>query len=160
MSRFTLDSATEFLFGNCVESLSAGLPYPHNAAYIPSIQRTAKGDAANEFAGAFLKAQEVISVRERSGWVWPLFEIASDKSYEPMQIVNAYIEPIVKEALRKKRESPVQEKGIDTDSEHDTLLDHLVNVTDDPVVLKDEMYDPCLHYRPYYNLIPLLVSTL
>ena len=27
--RFTMDSATEFLFGNCVHSLAAGLPWPH-----------------------------------------------------------------------------------------------------------------------------------
>ena len=50
MSRFTLDSATEFLFGNCVESLSAGLPYPRNAAYVPIVPRTAKGDAADLLA--------------------------------------------------------------------------------------------------------------
>ncbi|PPQ87105.1 hypothetical protein CVT26_011934 [Gymnopilus dilepis] len=31
MSRFTLDLAAEFLFGHDGESLSAGLPYPHNA---------------------------------------------------------------------------------------------------------------------------------
>ena len=138
MSRFTLDSATEFLFGNCVESLSAGLPYPRNAAYVPIVPRTAKGDAADQFAHAFLSAQEAISIRERSGWVWPLFEITADKSYQPMQVVNAYIEPIVREALRKKQQASPQEKGV-VDSDDGTLLDHLVNVTDDPVVLKDEM---------------------
>ncbi|KIM37776.1 hypothetical protein M413DRAFT_448289 [Hebeloma cylindrosporum] len=137
MSRFTLDAATEFLFGNCVESLSAGLPYPYNATYVPPIKRTAKGDAANAFAHAFLEAQEVISVRERYGWVWPLAEIFKDKSYEPMKIVNSYIEPIVKEALEKKRNLPIREKGKEP-SDGETLLDSLVRVTDDPVVLKDE----------------------
>ncbi|KAF9481093.1 cytochrome P450 [Pholiota conissans] len=138
MSRFTLDAATEFLFGNCVESLSAGLPYPHNAPYIPLVRRTPKGDAANAFARAFLESQEIISFRERSGWVWPLGEITRDKTYAPMQVVNSYIEPIVKEALRKKRQSPkAMEAAIEADDA--TLLDHLVNVTDDPVVLKDEI---------------------
>ena len=137
MSRFTLDAATEFLFGNCVESLSAGIPYPYNATYLPPVKRTAKGDAANAFAHAFLEAQEVISVRERYGWVWPLAEIFKDKSYEPMKIVNSYIEPIVKEALEKKRNSPIKEKG-EEPSDEETLLDSLVRVTDDPVVLKDE----------------------
>lgn len=138
MSRFTLDAATEFLFGNCVESLSAGLPYPHNAVHLPPIKQTAKGDAANAFAHAFREALEVISVRERYGWVWPLAEIFKDKSYEPMKIVNSYIEPIVKEALEKKRHSPIKEKG-EEPSDEETLLDSLVRVTDDPVVLKDEM---------------------
>ncbi|KAJ3507902.1 hypothetical protein NLJ89_g6044 [Agrocybe chaxingu] len=137
MSRFTLDSATEFLFGNCVESLSAGLPYPHNAAYPPPLPRTARGDAANAFATAFLEAQAIISIRERYGWVWPLAEIFKDKSAEPMRIVNSYIEPIVKEALAKKRAPSEQEKLEENDNA--TLLDHLVRVTDDPVVLKDEI---------------------
>jgi hypothetical protein len=137
MSRFTLDAATEFLFGNCVESLSAGLPYPHNATNPPPIPRTAKGDAANAFAQAFLKAQEVISMRERYGWVWPFTEIFKDKSYEPMKIVNSYIEPIVKEALTKKQNSDVNEKG-DEASDEETLLDSLARVTDDPILLKDE----------------------
>ncbi len=105
---------------------------------MPIVQRTAKGDAADQFAHAFLSAQEVISIRERSGWVWPLFEITADKSYQPMQVVNAYIEPIVREALRKKRQASSEEKAV-ADSDDGTLLDHLVNVTDDPVVLKDEM---------------------
>jgi hypothetical protein len=138
MSRFTLDAATEFLFGNCVESLSAGLPYPRNAPYVPLVRRTPKGDAANAFAQAFLESQEIISVRERSGWVWPLGEIMRDKTHAPMQIVNSYIEPIVEEALRKKRQSP-KAAGAAIEADDATLLDHLVDVTDDPVVLKDEM---------------------
>jgi len=130
MSRFTLDSATEFLFGHCVESLSAGLPYPHNSTYAPFIPRTTRDDAANEFASAFLEAQETISVRERYGWVWPFMETFKDKSSEPMKVVNAYIEPIVKEALEKKRSLPPKEKGEISEATDDgTLLDHLVQVT-------------------------------
>ena len=49
MSSLALDVATEFLFGNCVEGLSAGLPYPHNAAYFLPIKRTVKGDAETSF---------------------------------------------------------------------------------------------------------------
>ncbi|KAF4623248.1 hypothetical protein D9613_002331 [Agrocybe pediades] len=137
MSRFTLDSATEFLFGRSVESLSAGLPYPPNASHVPQIRHTARGDAANEFATAFLQAQIVISMRERYGWAWPLAEMFKDESYQPMQVVNAYIEPIVKEALIRKKSLPPKEKG--SEEEYETLLDHLVSVTDDPTVLKDEI---------------------
>lgn len=129
MSRFTLDAATEFLFGNSVESLTAGLPYPDNATNIPTIVRTIQGDAANAFATAFLEAQNVISVRERFGWVWPLAEISKDKSYQPMQVVNAYIEPIVKDALARKRNLPAEEK-VSGNGEYETLLDNLVSVTD------------------------------
>ena len=31
IARFTLDAATEFLFGHCVDSLSGDLPFPHSA---------------------------------------------------------------------------------------------------------------------------------
>ena len=80
MSRFTLDSATEFLFWpHCIESLSAGLPYPHNATYTPIISPSSRGDAANEFARAFLQAQETIS--QRANWMG----VASDGDIQRQQ---------------------------------------------------------------------------
>lgn len=128
MSRFTLDSATEFLFGHNVQSLSAGLPYPHNAPYVTET-RTPEGDAANAFARAFAEAQEVISRRERYGWVWPLMEMWKDQCYEPMQVVNSYIEPIVKEALAKKQKGMITQEKTGEGADDETLLDHLVRVT-------------------------------
>ncbi|KAF8631756.1 hypothetical protein AX15_002212 [Amanita polypyramis BW_CC] len=143
MSRFTLDTATEFLFGSCVHSLSAGLPYPHNV--IPpsaSFGNTHHTISANAFATAFLEAQQMSSARERYGWIWPLFEIFEDKTRKPMEIVDGYIEPIIKEALAKKRAEKPTEKGVQEMDEHpregETLLDHFVRVTEDPKVLKDE----------------------
>jgi cytochrome P450 len=120
-----------------VQTLSAGLPYPHNAVYV-NVKRTPEGDAANAFAHAFLQAQEVIAIRERYGWVWPLAEMFKDETYEPMQVVNAYIEPIVKDALAKKQTSSSQGKG-EENLDEETLLGHLVRVTNDPIVLKDEI---------------------
>ena len=51
--RFTLDTATEFLFGRDVKSLSAELPYPstHKAHTRPT-------HPSDEFAIAFSRAQE------------------------------------------------------------------------------------------------------
>ncbi|KAF8883906.1 CYP63 cytochrome P450 monooxygenase-like protein [Gymnopilus junonius] len=144
MSRFTLDSATSFLFGNNVQSLSADLPYPHSATSYTSLnpRHTPQGDAANAFAHAFLEAQEVISLREKYGWPWwPFMEMWRDKIQKPMQVVNDYIQPIVQEALAKKRVDvhvDGQEK-VEGGEGSETLLDHLVGVTSDPVVLKDEI---------------------
>ncbi|OAX37328.1 cytochrome P450, partial [Rhizopogon vinicolor AM-OR11-026] len=101
MSRFTLDSASEFLFGNCVHSLSAGLNYPYNIA--PAEAPTGKAKAAEDFARAFAQAQSIISRRPLKGWTWPLFEIFKDDTKEPMQIVNSFIDPILKEAIAKKQ---------------------------------------------------------
>jgi hypothetical protein len=132
MGRFTLDSASEFLFGTCVHSLSAGLPYPHNASYIPPEFKSAGSDRANAFARAFLASQEVISSRERYGWIWPLTEIMEDKTKKPMKIVNAYLAPIIQEAIAKKEAAPKQEeneKGERVVDDGETLIDHLVNLT-------------------------------
>ncbi|KAG9217633.1 hypothetical protein CCMSSC00406_0003678 [Pleurotus cornucopiae] len=151
MGRFTLDSATEFLFGSCVHSLNGKLPYPHHLdpAYLASLDNHQVAD--EKFPRAFLQAQEAISQRERLGPIWPLWEMFGDATKEPMRVVNAFIDPIIQEALRKKRTKDT-EKGIfggqtikpeeDANSaevEDDvTLLDHLVKFTSDPVVLKDE----------------------
>jgi hypothetical protein len=128
MSRFTLDSTTEFLFGSCVHSLSTGLSYPHNAETPESFSR--QRSSADDFAKAFLQAQLLVSKRERLGVVWPLFEIFKTVTDEPMNIVNAYLEPIIKEAVEKKQRAslPSAEKTSELDDD-DTVLDHLVKLT-------------------------------
>ena len=77
-------------------------------------------------------------------------EIFKDKSSEPMKVVNAYIEPIVKEALEKKRNSPPKEKGeISEDVDEGTLLDHLVKVTSgEAIFLRLKMQLNNLKCRP------------
>ncbi|KAF9007213.1 CYP63 cytochrome P450 monooxygenase-like protein [Cyathus striatus] len=142
MSRFTLDSATEFLFGSCVNSLESSLPYPENAP--PYLNSQMHNEPANIFAKAFRDAQWVIAVRERCGWAWPLLEITKNKTAQPMSIINAHIEPIINEALRKKeaavKEGLWEEKTIGSSevADDETLLDHLVRITSDPKVLRDE----------------------
>ncbi len=130
MSRFTLDSATEFLFGDCVESLHAPLPYPHNA---PKHLTRAPNDA-ELFSIAFLGAQEVIA-RRLLNPLWQLTEIREDKTKEHMDVVSRYIDPIIKKAVQKKQErkrggNPGKEADLESVGEDDTLLDHLVNLTD------------------------------
>jgi hypothetical protein len=138
MGRFTLDSATEFLFGHCVHSLDTGLPYPHNACCVPTNVQTPERRLANDFSAAFLEAQLTISQRERFGPIWPLFEIFEDKTKEPMKAVNAVIDPIISAAIAKKNSAPQEKEKVSEDSEKVTLLDHLVQVTSDPKILKDE----------------------
>ena len=128
MSRFTLDSATEFLLGSCVHSLSAGLPYPHNVTPPQSI--SGWNNSAHDFAHAFLQAQITISERERKGIVWPLYELFHTKTDKPMQIVNAYLEPIIKEAVEKQKNAPITNDKLSTGLDDDeTVLDHLVKFT-------------------------------
>jgi hypothetical protein len=128
MSRFTLDSATDFLFGSCVNSLSTGLRYPHNVTSLESRLRGKK--SADEFADAFARAQYLISERERSGPLWPLSEIFKSKTDEPMKIVNAYLEPIIQDAVEKQKSNvPTEDKQSEELDDDETLLDHLVKFT-------------------------------
>ncbi|KAL0958726.1 hypothetical protein HGRIS_014056 [Hohenbuehelia grisea] len=134
-SRYTLDSATEFLFGQNVNSLSAGLPYPYT---VP--EASSGSHPANEFARAFGKAQHEAAYRFRFGLEWPLLEPFRHRTQDSMDIVRAFLDPILTEALDKKREAA--NTGLPQDKElkdEDTLLDYLVRHTDDHTLLRDEI---------------------
>ncbi|KAH8833724.1 cytochrome P450 monooxygenase pc-1 [Flagelloscypha sp. PMI_526] len=108
LHRFTMDTATEFLLGHCVYTLTAGLPYPHGIDAPPSNHTKT--------------AQFAIVARERRGPIWPLFEMFVDATAKPMKVVNAFIEPLVASAVERQRQ----------------LLDHLVKSTSDLKMLRDE----------------------
>ncbi|KAH8119743.1 cytochrome P450 monooxygenase pc-1 [Phellopilus nigrolimitatus] len=145
VSRFTLDSATEFLFGHCVHILSAGLPYSPNAAAENSMLGAASApdpsNAASLFSQAFADAQSTAARRGRFGSLWPLFEFWKDKTQEDMKVINTFIEPILQEAVTKKKAlkgtGAMQEKK--EIEEGATLLDHLINYTEDTKILRDEI---------------------
>ncbi|KAL1680385.1 cytochrome P450 [Schizophyllum commune] len=153
-SKFTMDSATEFLFGMNVHSLSGGLAYPYYVENPPPTFDAAKhpeAAAANAFAEAFQNCLFAVARREFVGSMWPLGEIWQDNTTKPMKVVNSYIEPIVHAAIereeeRKKARAPgadvkTQQVAMEESKEvedDDTLLSHLVKMTSDPTVLKDE----------------------
>jgi hypothetical protein len=62
-----------------------------------------------------------------------MVEMWSDKTVAPMKIVSAYIDPIIREAVEKKKLanslSSTLEKTVDEVTEDGTLLDELLNVT-------------------------------
>lgn len=139
-SRFTLDSATDFLFGACVNSLDAGLPYPDN--HRPLVSDADSASSSEQFSRAFGNAQWDIVTRLRLGALWPLAEMWEDRTKKSMEILNAFVEPILVEALRKRREhieetggesakeGPLGEKTEENIADDETLLDHLVKLTD------------------------------
>ncbi|KAG2137150.1 cytochrome P450 [Suillus bovinus] len=141
VSRFTLDSATEFLFGKDVCSLSAGLVYPPSSPRSKDV--AFKNHPANKFAHAFSEAQIAVVYRGRFGSAWPLFEFWTDRVKKHMGVCYKFIDPILKEALEKNKmlKENIDEKVVkDRDVEEgETLLDHLVNYTEDPIVIRDEI---------------------
>lgn len=87
ISRFTLDSATEFLFGKNVDSLADDLPYPYGV----TASHTIHSSPAEKFSKAFTQAQYIVSERSKLGWVWPLLEIFEDRTKKPMEIVDSFL---------------------------------------------------------------------
>ena len=86
---------------------------------------------AMQFSAAFLRAQIVIAERERYGNIWPLLEIFNDRAREPMEVVNRYLDPVIRDAVGRYKEKKAaggrREKGEEEGEE--TLLDHLVTLT-------------------------------
>ncbi|KAF7304520.1 Cytochrome P450 [Mycena chlorophos] len=131
VGRFTMDTATAFLFGRDVKSLDEGLPYPH---YVQQSTIGLSGDGeAHGFAAAFQEAQLVTALRMRLGANWPLAEFWVDKLQKPLTVVRAFLDPILEEAIERKKA-----KGGEVE-EGESLLDHLVNYTEDRTILRDEI---------------------
>lgn len=122
VARFTLDSATEFLFGHDVHSLDAGLPYPEWSGRPNPPQYDSH--PSNSFVRAFVKGQDHAADRTRRGNNWRLFEPLRDELRTNRKIIDDFTMPILEEALAQKGEK--KEKS---DEEGETFLAHLVNST-------------------------------
>ncbi|KAF8075855.1 cytochrome P450 [Lyophyllum atratum] len=131
VSRFTLDAATEFLFGNDVRSLSAGLTYPPPSSSYPSPPPPPTHEhPSTRFVNSFIAGQTLSSLRSRYGPSWALVEFWKDRVRPHRAIVNEFVEPILEEAIRsnherREREGKGAEKG-DEEINGGTLLDHLI----------------------------------
>lgn len=124
VGRFTLDSATEFLFGKDVRSLEAGLPYPDWA--VKPNQPQYDDHLSNTFVRAFVEGQRHAVTRSRRGAIWRLFEPFENKLRVHRKIIDDFTMPILKEALERKHE--MKDKGLE-ESGDETFLSHLVNST-------------------------------
>ncbi|KAF8753826.1 cytochrome P450 [Rhizoctonia solani] len=135
VARFTLDSGTEFLFGQDVRSLAARLPYP---------QEKPQDDSAS-FAVAFGRAQDLLADRFSWAHLWPWLELFWNRTEQEMEAIDAYVTPILKRKLEEKHDLGLRAKsktvmdGNQLEEAGDTLLDHLVQLTDDISVIKDEL---------------------
>ncbi|KAF9236404.1 cytochrome P450 [Melanogaster broomeanus] len=141
VSRFTLDSATEFLFGKDVCSLSAGLIYPPSSP----LSKDSKflNHPANRFAHAFSASQIAAALRSNYGSSWRFFEFWQDQVQQYTKVLFEFIDPIFADTLAKKHalkgnDVLTVEHEAKEAEEGETLLEHLVNYTEDPTVVKDE----------------------
>ncbi|KAJ6563483.1 cytochrome P450 [Mycena sp. CBHHK59/15] len=133
VSRFTMDAATSFLFNQDAHSLSAGLPYPFYATE-KSTQSAAAAHPANVFSIAFSEAQSITAMRNRFGDHWPLIEFWKDKLVQHMDVVRKFLDPILTEAVAKKRGSRA---GSNDSEKEDDLAER--EVQEDHTILRDEI---------------------
>ncbi|KAK7046747.1 cytochrome P450 [Favolaschia claudopus] len=139
MGRVTLDCASAFLFGHDFRCLAEPLSYPHYVPKTTSTKVKAPSDPSL-FAPAFLEAQDITSIRIRYLSFWPLAEFWKDTIKEPMRVLERFLDPILDGVVAKRREA---KKGLNSGErspvEPETLLEHLVEYTDDVKTLRDEL---------------------
>ncbi|KDQ19556.1 hypothetical protein BOTBODRAFT_636486 [Botryobasidium botryosum FD-172 SS1] len=125
VSRFTLDSAADFLFGVSMDSIGATpLPLP-----VTEAPNSVSANSKKDFAKAFADAQMHVSFRHRIGPLWPLLEFFGDKTADDMKVCYELLDPIVEKALKEKGAKTGIDVAVDA-TEEGTLLAHLVQQTD------------------------------
>ena len=120
-SRLTMDTATEFLFGQDVKTLSGDLPYPSTC------KKSSRVHPSDRFAAAFNRAQEYTFVRGFYGKLWPLVDFWEDTVAKNKEFTYEFINPLIQAALEKQKATKVVHEVVRDDA---TLLDHLVHQTD------------------------------
>ncbi|KAF7331242.1 Cytochrome P450 [Mycena kentingensis (nom. inval.)] len=130
IGRFTMDSASEMLFGVCTNSLA-------------SVGAGGDGDGRGDaFMKAAQGAMDVVGQRLDLPVVWPLWEIWADGTEAPMRVVREFIDPIIEERVGvRQRALEKGETGEEEEEEEETLLDELIKSTSDTKILRDETFN-------------------
>ena len=124
--RLTIDSATEFLFGESTNSLIAA---------------TAKSDS--DFAGAFNRSQEAIAASARIGMVSKLLPQTQFK--KDTKFIHAFIDRYVTSALDFRKDMDLQNKP--GDEGRYVFLHELAKRTKDPMQIRSELLNVLLAGR-------------
>jgi cytochrome P450 len=125
--RFTIDSATEFLFGQSTDTLK---------------EKRAGGPDGAQFAKAFNDAQDACAMRFRLGF---LRNFRKDvKGEEAMRICHEFVGQFVDEAVRFRENLDLEKQQAD---EKYVFLHELAKDTKDPRRLRDELLNVLLAGR-------------
>jgi hypothetical protein len=110
IGRFTIDTASEFLFGHSLDTLSYAGNY-------------------DTFLQAFTAIQELVLKRNTIAGFWVAREFFEDESAPYAKTIGSWVDPIVKQALELKNNMRV--KGIQPlDAKDATFLEYLTESTD------------------------------
>jgi len=143
-ARFTLDAASEFLFGKNVDTLSGQLPVPGQT------HMSAKGSAVEDEFGSFAQAFEAVQVnilkRSRRGYFWPVYELlARDPQLAHMDVIKRWLDPLVDRVLENK--SNMQKAGVKNPLDQSIFLEYLADNTEDRKVIQDQLLNILLASR-------------
>jgi len=127
-ARFTIDAASDFLFGQNLNTLSKRLPDPSSGSQ--SDRGSATDDSWGTFAQAFEAAQRIITMRARTGSIWPVFELFEDKTAPHVEIIKRWLDPLVNQTLERK--ATAQKAGKWSTMEEKTFLEHLADSIEGP----------------------------
>jgi hypothetical protein len=125
-SRFSLDAASEFLFGRNLDTLSASLPVAGRTPMGP--KGSATYDTWGSFTHAFEMSQQIVTRRARLGYFWPVSELFGDKSAQYVQAIRRWLDPIVVQSLADKAQMGCA--GLNSPVEEKTFLQHLTESTE------------------------------
>lgn len=124
--RLTIDSATEFLFGQSVNS---------QLRLVPGNQSTKLGSSEERFATAFDAGQMVLATRSRFMDTWWLYD--SIEFRKSCKIVHEFVDHFVKLALSKDLREKVRDKS-GGGKEQYIFLEAVAGETQNPKELRSE----------------------
>lgn len=146
--RLTIDSATEFLFGESVDSQLANLPDYTSSRHSIAVKE-------KDFATSFDKAQAAIALAARMG---ELSWIAFDKDFRRHRdICWQFIDHYVQKALSQEK---IPEKQTAGGKQKYVFLDALAESTRDPIELRSHMISILLAGRDTTASLLSFVYTL
>ncbi|KAJ7281436.1 cytochrome P450 monooxygenase CYP63 [Mycena rebaudengoi] len=138
VSRFTLDSASEFLFGMKLNTLSQPLTQPGKAKLGPKGSIPIDGATEfDEFTEAFERVAVIITRRGTQGDTWPLLELFEDKTEDSISTIMNWMEPMVKKAVSEKERR--SQAGVETAAGENVFLDFLASKTNDVEHIRYEL---------------------
>lgn len=110
IARFTVDTSSEFLFGENLDTLSY------------------RDDGFHSFTSAFMGIQMLIRRRTTLGDYWPLLELFKDKSEGNKKVIRSWVDPLVARAVQIQKE--MKQKGQSVDPDDCTFLEYLATKTE------------------------------
>lgn len=134
--RLTLDTATEFLFGQSVDS---------QIRLLPSYKPTKEDAISSDFASAFDKGQMSLATRARFA---EMYWVVNTKEFrDSCKLCHEFIDRFVRLALSKELGEKELGKGVSGTKEKYVFLEALAGETQDPIELCSQLLNILLAGR-------------